>query len=203
MCDQLVDILLIGWWWGNWESTSSTSGSNQSGISVLMGSIQFLITSSTWWGFQYLQNSSNDTSQNILYSPWEGTKGLWLCLMAKLLLFCLAWLLSFASAFFLTSLIKFVLWTQGRPRRLKFLNKQEADGGHGEWESVLGRPHRVLLSYNSTSWLNQISKINIEWSWIKITNYSYVVASLAIPSLLVASKRYPPYLPLNSSLFLV
>ena len=24
VCDQLVDILLIGWWWGIWESTSST-----------------------------------------------------------------------------------------------------------------------------------------------------------------------------------
>ena len=25
VCDQLADILLIGWWWGNQESTSSTS----------------------------------------------------------------------------------------------------------------------------------------------------------------------------------
>ena len=24
VCDQLMDILLIGWWWGNQESTSST-----------------------------------------------------------------------------------------------------------------------------------------------------------------------------------
>ena len=24
VCDQLADILLIGWWWGNQESTSST-----------------------------------------------------------------------------------------------------------------------------------------------------------------------------------
>ena len=23
-CDQLLDILLTGWWWGNWESASST-----------------------------------------------------------------------------------------------------------------------------------------------------------------------------------
>ena len=26
VCDQFVDILLIGWWWGNWESTSSAFG---------------------------------------------------------------------------------------------------------------------------------------------------------------------------------
>ena len=25
VCDELVDILLIGWWWGNWNSTSSVS----------------------------------------------------------------------------------------------------------------------------------------------------------------------------------
>ena len=35
--------------------------------------------SSTWWGFQYLQNSSNQMAENITYSPWGGTKGL--CLM--------------------------------------------------------------------------------------------------------------------------
>ena len=26
--DQLEDVLLVGWWWGNWESTSSTFKSN-------------------------------------------------------------------------------------------------------------------------------------------------------------------------------
>ena len=34
------------------------SDSHQSGVYVLMGSIQ--LTSPTWWGFQYLQNSSKD-----------------------------------------------------------------------------------------------------------------------------------------------
>ena len=47
-------------------------------------------------------------AQNIIYSPWERTKGPWLCLMT-LLLFGLLWLFSFASAF-LTSLIKYILW---------------------------------------------------------------------------------------------
>ena len=73
------------------------SGSNWSGGYVLVGSIQ--LTSSTWWGFQYLPKSSKDLAQNIIYIPWGGMKGPWFCLMARLLLFCLAWLLFFLSAF--------------------------------------------------------------------------------------------------------
>ena len=42
------------------------SSSNHSGIQALVSSIQ--LTSSTWWGFQYLQNSSKDMAQNIIYS---------------------------------------------------------------------------------------------------------------------------------------
>ena len=42
------------------------------------------------WGFQYLQNSSKDRAQNIVYSPRGGTKSPELHLMAKLLLFYLA-----------------------------------------------------------------------------------------------------------------
>ena len=45
-------------------------------------------------------NSSQDTAQTILYSPWEGTKGPWLCLMTTLLLlFVLLWLFSLVSTF--------------------------------------------------------------------------------------------------------
>ena len=50
---------------------------------VLVGSIW--LTSSTWWGFQGLKNCSKDMAWNI-----GRTKGLCLCLMAKVLLFCLA-----------------------------------------------------------------------------------------------------------------
>ena len=46
-------------------------------------------------------------AQNIIYSPWERTKGPWLCLMPTLLLFNLLWLLSFVSTF-LSSLIKLI-----------------------------------------------------------------------------------------------
>ena len=41
-CDQLVDILLTGWWGGKWELASSTSGSTWSGVYMLVGSTQFL-----------------------------------------------------------------------------------------------------------------------------------------------------------------
>ena len=44
-----------------------SSDSNQSGVCMLVGSIQ--LTSPTWWGFQYLQNSSQDISKNTIYSP--------------------------------------------------------------------------------------------------------------------------------------
>ena len=38
-------------------------------------------------------------AQNITCIPWEGTRGPWLCLMTKLLLFGLLWLFYFISAF--------------------------------------------------------------------------------------------------------
>ena len=64
---------------------------------------------------------------NIYYniysiSPWGRTKGPWLCLMAKVLLLCLAWLFPFLH--FLTSLIKSILW-------LKFFYRQKAGWGCG------------------------------------------------------------------------
>ena len=45
--DQLVDILLNGWWWGKWESASSTLW-----LQLVWGlhtGGQPLLTSSTWW----------------------------------------------------------------------------------------------------------------------------------------------------------
>ena len=56
------------------------------------------LTSSTWWVFQYLQDSSKDVDQHIIYSSWKGTASAWLCLMTQLLSFGLIWLFSFASA---------------------------------------------------------------------------------------------------------
>ena len=91
------------------------SGSNWSGVYMLMNSISWI--SSTWWGFKYLQNSSKNVTQTI-YSAWGGAKGPWLCLLTKLVLFCLVWQLSFASAFshffgYICSLSNVFLQTRG------------------------------------------------------------------------------------------
>ena len=111
-CDQLMDVLLIGWWW---EVTRSQhhqpSGSSRSGGYMPVGNTQ--LNSSTWWGFQYPENSSENMAQNIIYSPWRGTKGPWLCLMAKLLYFVLLDCFSFFQHF-LTSLVKFTLWNSAK-----------------------------------------------------------------------------------------
>ena len=77
-------------------------------------------------------------AQNIIYSPWERTKGPWLCLMTTLLLFSLLWLFSFVSAFFI-SLIKPILW-------LKFsTGKRQAENLLGA-----GKDHTVLLCFKRT-----------------------------------------------------
>ena len=85
---ERVAVHVIGSWTFFWlvddEVTRSRhhqpSGSSRSGGYMLVGSTQ--LTSSTWWGSPYPQNSSKDMAQNIIYSPWRGTKSPWLCLMA-------------------------------------------------------------------------------------------------------------------------
>ena len=69
------------------------------GSSCLQNSIQ--LSSSAWWGFQYLQNISKERLKTLL--PWGGTKGSWLCLMTKLVLFCPVQLFSFVSAFYFSA----------------------------------------------------------------------------------------------------
>ena len=116
------------------------SSSNWPEVYMLLGSIK--LTSFTCWGFQCLHNSSKDMAQNIIYSPWGGTKSHWLCLMANLLLFCFAWLF---LSFFIFSLLwlNLLFGTWGRPRRLKFFYRQEVGGG--DWgESVREGP---IVSY--------------------------------------------------------
>ena len=53
-CDQLVDFLLIGWWWGKCESALSTFWFQLIWSLRACGQLPSL----TWWEFQYLQNSS-------------------------------------------------------------------------------------------------------------------------------------------------
>ena len=74
-------------------------------------------------------------AQNIIHSPWERTKGPWLCLMTTLLLFSLLRLFSFISVF-LISPIKLSLWL------LKFpTGKRQAE------DMVGGEDYRALLCF--------------------------------------------------------
>ena len=77
------------------EASSQNCGSLRHGYSVVI----MQLTSSMWRGFPFLRDSSQDMAQSVIYCSWEGTKGPWLCLMAKLLLLGLLWLFSFVSAF--------------------------------------------------------------------------------------------------------
>ena len=118
-CGQLGDVLLICWWWDSWESASSTfwfqPAWGLSEVCVLVGSTQ--LTSSSLWGHQNLENSSKDMTQNIMCSPWGGANVLWICFMAKVLLFfvlldCFPFLWHS-----LTFLIKFFLWSFSTDKR--------------------------------------------------------------------------------------
>ena len=74
------------------EASSQNCGSLCHGYSLVI----MQVTSLTWWGFQYVQDSVVDIAQKIIYSPWGGTT----LLNDKLLLFGLLWLFSFVSAFY-------------------------------------------------------------------------------------------------------
>ena len=79
-------------------------------------------------------------AQNIIYSPREGTKGPWLCLMTRQVLFSLIGPFPFVLHF-LTSLIKLILW-------LKLFHRQKAGRGYG----VVGEDHSILLHPIITMW---------------------------------------------------
>ena len=134
---------LIGLWTFFWlvggSQEQHPSGSYQSGTYVLLVGLQFNFfhVVKVW----NLQNSSKDMVYNIIYKLWGGTKAPWLCLMAKSL-FCLVWLF----LYFLTSLIKFIFWTWGRPGKLKFFCEEAGRGHSGRRrQSVSERPHKVVL----------------------------------------------------------
>ena len=103
------------------------SGSNWSGVYVVVGNIQ--LTSSIWQGFQYLQHSSKDIAKNITFRPPGVTQDPWFCLMAIIILTCLAVLLCFGIFSLLWLHSFFGTWR--RFRRLEFSYKQEASRGQG------------------------------------------------------------------------
>ena len=114
------------------KANSQNCGSSCHGYSLVIMSLTF----STWWGFQSLQDSSQDMAQNIVHRPRGGTKGPGLCLVTKIVLFGLLWLSSFVSAS-----SHFSDWTYS----LAEVSPQMTSGGWG-WNR---EDHRVLLHFKS------------------------------------------------------
>ena len=102
------------------------------------------LISSTCRGFQYLQDSSQDTAQNIVYSSWGGTKCFWLCLMTKLLL-CGMW---FPLTVFLCFCIFSLLW-------LNLFFDSGFSTNQRQAEDMAGKDHRVLLPSSRKNKTNQ------------------------------------------------
>ena len=138
-----------------------TYGSNWSGVYMLVVSMQ--LTSSTWWGVLVSAKQLKDMAQGIIYSRWGETKSPWLCFMAKLLLFCLAWLFSFVSAFFHFYDESFLFGTQGRSRRLMLFYKQEA-GVHEMGMSLPGALQGPVGFQCHNYWLGTLSFLFFHWS---------------------------------------
>ena len=69
MCDQPLDILLVGWGWGNDESASLTFW-----FRPLWGLRAYghLLTSSIWWGFQYQNTGVGSLSLLQRIFPTQG-----------------------------------------------------------------------------------------------------------------------------------
>ena len=97
-CPKLMYVLLIGGWWGN-------------GVMFQELTLSTLWFQPVWSLHAYGQHAVNffhlvgvlipakqlkDMSQDIIHSPWEGTKGPWLCFMAKQYFFF--WLFQAVSA---------------------------------------------------------------------------------------------------------
>ena len=92
-----------------------------------------------------------DRTQNILYSPWQGTKNPPLCFMPKLVSSCLTWLFYFI---FSLSWLNFLFGTQGRPRSLQNFCKQEAgDLGEG---SVPGKTPQGPAQLHFWQWTHKV-----------------------------------------------
>ena len=152
-----MDILLIGWWWGNWKLASSTfwfqlvwglctyghqavNSFHLVGISISAKKLE------TWLRILSIALEEELNSLNFVE---------WLNYYYFVLLDCFPLFL-----YFPISLIKFILWP-------KFY-RQKAGRAHG-W-SILGRSHRLLLSYSS--------RIQLSFPLAEISSLPYCVKLL-------------------------
>lgn len=111
---QLVDILLISWWWGNQvifqESTPSAFWFSLV-WDLFVGGKYAVNNFFHLVGFLVSEKQPENMAQDIFYCPWGGTKSPWLCFITKLLLLLL-FVLPVCSLFLqLTSLNKKERWS--------------------------------------------------------------------------------------------
>ena len=67
---QLVDILLLGWWWGKEKSISSAFRSSWSGVYMLVGSISSLIINFSH--LEWASVSAKYLKDPVVFIPWPG-----------------------------------------------------------------------------------------------------------------------------------
>ena len=114
-----------------------------------------------WWGFQYLQISSKNMAQNVIYSSWGRTKGLWLCLKAKVII------LSCFTAFLCFCIFPcFLDWVYSLAN---FFYGLKAGGIPWGWGSLSQegpiRPCSVTMLPKWLSW---------PWSWCRALNFTRI-----------------------------
>lgn len=91
------------------EHSSDPSGVRQLEVNIIKLLIPATLRSVSLWatndwllspgGSVTICTTAQRTTQNVIYSPWGEAESSRLCSKAKLLLFCLAWLISFLSTF--------------------------------------------------------------------------------------------------------
>ena len=118
VCDQLIEILLVGWQWGNWESAPSNFWLQP--VWGLQACGQRKVNFFQLVGVLVYANSSKDMAQDIIHSPWGGTKRSLTLFHSYtvIILSCMTALLSFCILSLLW--LNLLFEVQGRPQRLVF-----------------------------------------------------------------------------------
>ena len=98
-------------------------------------------------------------AQSVIENPWEGTKGPWLFLMTRSLLFYLIYCFPL-HLHFLTSLIKCILW-------LKFFYRQKPGRRHGGgWKFHPGKAPEGPAPFQLDGWELAVGRWMTVASWL-------------------------------------
>ena len=148
-CDQLVDLLLIGWWWGKCESALSTFWFQLIWSLRTCGQLPSL----TWWEFEYLQNSS----EILLCVSLEWKPGpvprlhYWFLTASPLSLHRFPFLIS--------NCLNLPVGTQGRSRKLS----EESENWGTQEGFCAQEPHNSLLGVTLSNSICNFEQIHCIW----------------------------------------